>query len=530
MPVDHKSPLRYALTLFWLLTAFLFAASLLRTGGRFGYPQDDAYIHMAIAKHLVNDGVWGATGFSFSSSTSSPLWTLLIALTYFLFGVNEYSPAVLSFLAGTGIVVLCHSALASRLDEFRLKLFLSAAVLFTPLAMLALSGMEHLLHALLTVGLLVNAVEYLAAAQNDWKKTAFLAALAALTTSIRYEGLFPVFLICVFLLLQKRIVQSALIGAAGLSPLAAYGLYSVSQGWLFLPNSILLKGNQILLPGEVPLWIFQRFADNILLAPHMLILLLACLWISIRGGKRGILPDEDRRLILLLGLTVFLHLFFAKVGWFFRYDAYLVLAGFLAAGRVASPLMDAANGSIRMEKVLKTAGGALVGILLILPFAIRAVASHSHYPPGVKNIHEQQYQMGLFVREYYNGDVVAANDIGAIGYLSDAKILDLYGLANLEVLQARRHDVYGMDVIRALVSREHVEIIVIYKSWFKGHIPPEWVEVGRWKITGNVACASDEVTFYVPDGRFKDAAIEHLREFGRSLPAEVIQSGEYLKP
>lgn len=528
MSVNNKSP-RFALVFYWLVTAFLLSASLLRTGGHFVYPQDDTYIHMAIAKHLVNDGFWGVTADGFSSSTSSPLWTFLIALTYLFFGVNDYSPVALSLLSGTGIVIYCHSVLKTGLNEFRLKLFLAAAILLTPLAMLSLSGMEHLLHGLLTLGLLIHAGEYLDETNPGWRKTAVLILIAALTTSVRYEGLFVVFLISAFLFLQKRFVPSILIGAAGLLPVTAYGMYSVSQGWLFLPNSILLKGNQILLPGDAPLGIFQRLVDNILLAPHMFILMIASLWVYIWSRNLGMVSAKDSRLPLLLAMTVFLHLFFARVGWFFRYDAYLVLAGCVVAGKTASPLIDLANRSAQTRMILKTTAVTLAGVFLILPFSIRSALSHSHYPAGTKNIYEQQYQMALFIAKYYRNAVNAANDIGAINYLSDSKTIDLYGLANLEVLQERRHGTYGTDAIRALVSRENVEIVVIYKNWFKGNIPQEWAEIGTWKIIGNVACASDEVTFYAPNEASKAEAIANLREFSASLPADVVQAGEYTR-
>ena len=103
----NKSSLWLALIFYWLLLAVLFGAALTLTENHFGYPQDDTYIHMAIAKHFVNDGFWGVSQFGFSSSTSSPLWTFLIALSYMIFGVNDFTPLVLSLISGHLIVIYC---------------------------------------------------------------------------------------------------------------------------------------------------------------------------------------------------------------------------------------------------------------------------------------------------------------------------------------------------------------------------------------------------------------------------------------
>src|SRR4030042_4553212 len=75
-----------------------------QTGGRFIYNLDDAYIHLAVAKHIVRDGIYGVTPFEFSSSSSSILWPRLLAGALRLLGDREILPLLIN-LAVTGIFI-----------------------------------------------------------------------------------------------------------------------------------------------------------------------------------------------------------------------------------------------------------------------------------------------------------------------------------------------------------------------------------------------------------------------------------------
>ncbi len=89
-------PLALALALLWLAIAALLAASLAATGGRVVYALDDPYIHMAMAKNLAQHRVLGVSRYEFTSTTSSPLWTLLLALLFAAAGVRDEIPLLVN--------------------------------------------------------------------------------------------------------------------------------------------------------------------------------------------------------------------------------------------------------------------------------------------------------------------------------------------------------------------------------------------------------------------------------------------------
>src|SRR5262245_15056338 len=101
-------PLIVAIGLFWAALAVALGQTAQRTDGRLVYALDDPYIHMAVARNFAEYGVWGVTRYEFSSSTSSSLWPLLLALEYALARPNEISAFVWNALFATLTLVIAY--------------------------------------------------------------------------------------------------------------------------------------------------------------------------------------------------------------------------------------------------------------------------------------------------------------------------------------------------------------------------------------------------------------------------------------
>src|SRR6476620_5767347 len=85
--------------------AFIAYQLLRSTEGHLVYALDDAYIHMAIAKNLALHGTWGVQPGTFSASSSSPLWTLLLTAAFRTAGVSDAAPLVLNTVIAAFCVV-----------------------------------------------------------------------------------------------------------------------------------------------------------------------------------------------------------------------------------------------------------------------------------------------------------------------------------------------------------------------------------------------------------------------------------------
>jgi hypothetical protein len=307
--------------------------------------------------------------------------------------------------------------------------------LAAPLPLLVFTGMEHTLHAALTVAFLAA----FGRAATTARARSLLPALglAAALTATRYEGAFAVASACAWLLWCRRTRDSFALAAAGAAPPALYAVVSLALGWLALPTSVLVKSNLFegaSAPEAVSALLMRvpRFAIG---APHVTALTaaigLALALGAVRRAERGPRADREVRasLWVLLG-TALLHVQLAKWGYLFRYEAYLVAALVVGLAQAWALLR-------RSEPSHRLAALALLAAVAAVPLAQRTVLAATQAPQAAKNIHEQQHQMALFVQRHRPTASIALNDIGFVSYLSDVALLDLVGLATLDVAKAR---------------------------------------------------------------------------------------------
>jgi hypothetical protein len=229
----------------------------------------------------------------------------------------------------------------------------------------------------------------------------------------------------------------------------------------------------------------------------------------------------------------FAHIQFCMVAKFFRHESYLVALGIVVViVQLADQLPEKLFGnSADRTLVAKHLGGVLLAAFLIYPCAVRAGAALVFLPRASKNIYEQQYQMGLFIKRYYQGSTIALNDIGAVNFLADVHCLDLWGLANYEVTQLmHRHEYRTRDILR--VSRQAgAKVAMVYDTWYAteiGGLPRDWVWVGQWTLPDNVVAGGDTVSIYAVDESETVPLMQKLQDFSPLLPKGVKQSGRYL--
>ncbi|WP_299029373.1 hypothetical protein [uncultured Thermanaerothrix sp.] len=517
------------LALVGLLTLGLGVTVLARNAGHLTYVLDDAYIHLAMARSLAQYGVWGATPYAFSSSSSSPLWTGGLALLMHLIGNFPTLPFWLNLGLSVILIVLIYGYWVQHgLSQPQVALALVLLILAMPLLPMIFNGMEHILHTILTLAFLL-ALERALLSSAPRSTYLSLLALALLLPLVRYEGLFLIAVTAAVLTWQRRWrLGLALVGSA-LLPITLLGLWFVQQGWWFLPVTLLIKGAPG--TGQNPLDLLRalgvRLGHNLGHAPQMGLLLLG-LGISLWSGwRRERRLEGENTLLLIVAVATLIHLMLASVQGFARYQAYLVASAIVV---LTPPLMR-----LDLRRWFSTpwlaglAHSLVVALILAVPVLAGAYFTLA-VPRASANIYQQQYQIARFVGRFYPQGTVALNDIGAVAYFTNAHIIDLVGLATRDIAQARLGGTLDAPTIDWITRQAGADLAIVYDAWFPGQLPSHWYKVGEWEIPDNLVCGDATVSFYALREQDIPTLRAHLRAFAPQLPPQVQQRGTYLRP
>lgn len=484
--------------------------------GRYIYPLDDAYIHLSMAKNFAEFQTWGITQYEFSSTTSSPLFTFLLAILIKVFGNWEYIPLVANTVAGLFLIWISHNYL-KQFSKLTYTIFLASIVLLMPLHLMIMTGMEHVFHTLSMVLVLLAFKKYLE--HETPRGFSNLALIAILATGFRYESLFFIFFMCVYLFfIKKEYFQSIALGLFAMTPVLIYGWISLDHGSFFLPNSLILKGNT----NNGLVGFITRMAGNGFRGISVLILvliLIAQIFIKAKGERLWMNKISKNAIPLVVFCGFSLHLMFANFGWLIRYEAYLVVVVLFAIAPFADSVFQKRTGDV----ILKTE----IIVFLLVVFCLRFIPMVKNQTLASKNIFDQQIQLADFLHKYYKDSKVVANDIGAITYYNNIHLLDTYGLGSIEVAKLRK-DEHGkfadtkdlQDYIYNTSRSQDFDVALVYHTWAK--MPDYFTKVGTIEILDNYICGGSIVTFYAVKKENTDKLRSQLVEFSKQMPKDVI--------
>ena len=491
-----------------------------RPGAPFTYFLDDAYIHMSIARTLAQHGVWGVSPQGFSGSSSSILWTLLLAGVFRLFGTSDLAPLWLDLLFA-GLAVLAAWLILRRtfLNMGWLLAGTLAVVIGAALAPLVVIGMESILQVCLSLAFVAALLPQLEQDPRPGLSGPLLVILlGGLLAATRYEGLALVGVAVLVLIFQRRWRFGLGLLAAALLPVLVYGFISIANGWLFLPNSVLVKS----ISGKISLGMLPALFSGRLVQlwanPYLIVLLLGSLVGLVMDLYQPAPKRDGRWMAILFQPALLAHVLLMAPNRGVRYEAYLLALGLVTLFTLwvwrIGPL------SRQPDQLMRVTLAGMALFVAVMPFYNKGMDHLQEAPVGMSNIYDQQVQMARFLRTNYQNDCVAVNDIGAVLYQGKVCVVDLAGLATFETGSAFITGTSWRAVVERLCGEQHVRVALLYTSWFDD-IPPEWVPVGRWTISQNVVAGDATVTFFAVDPAEAAALRQHLFDFNPTLPVQV---------
>ena len=476
----------------WLVLAFAALAAVLfylmvsALIFRIGFPLDDSWIHLTYARNFAEHGEWAYRLGERSAGSTSPLWTVLLALGFLV----RLAPYTWTYFLGWVVLSLLaiHAENVARKLVGSYKPRLPWVGLFFVVAWhltwSAVSGMETLLH-----GFLIFVV--LAALMGGTRRYLTLGLLAGLSLWVRPDGL---------TLLGPILFTAFLCEGNWSSRGEAVFKTLIGFGTLFLPYllfNLVLSGNPM--PNTFyakqaeyeAYWLSksltQRVSDYIwpvIANPFLVLIPGALIWLnkSIRARNWGAL---------------------AGVIWFFGYILiYFMRLPAYQHGRYIIPafpimylwgllgLLEFAVSASVNRRLLRL-WQMMIGVLC-LAFGFIAARQNAY---DVFWIESQMVETAKWVKQNLPPDsVLAVHDIGALGYYAQNPLIDLAGLITPEVVPFIRDETRLVEYLDSSAAEYLIVFPGLYPQLTSNRTPAfvaglefdplhfeEDMQVYRWK-------------------------------------------------
>lgn len=497
----RRQPAVFVSILFCLVIWAMYAITVRQAGGTFIYPLDDSYIHLALARTVALHHIWGINGTHFASSSSSPGWTVLLAIVDAFIGPHLVNGIVLNVIVAIGLLFVV---------DYGIKVFVPSAtpwfrylallvILFcTPLTSLTMIGMEHVAQALTILLLVILSTRVLVLEPVRSAPRATIVSLllvAVFAGAIRYEAVFAVIPIGLCLILRRRIGLAVAVGlCAALGPIA-FGFYFHHESGLWLPFSVLSKAS-----GQPPATI--KYFLNQTHGFRSLLPAVALVWL-LRFRKLHFWHPSQLLLFFAFCITLF-HLAVAPVGWLMRYESYLsALCLFSLCVAVAgvqsrkSLVENISQSSQRRRYAIALL--ALLASGLGFDMGRRAIRGVKEPIQASEDRFLEHIQVARFISGAYDHDTIVVNDIGVVAFYTHVHLLDLIGLGSIQPIQAihEKHRYTAVDVASWAASR-HASIAILNTQWNRvfNLVPPTWTKVETWTIPRNVVFKDFDISFF----------------------------------
>lgn len=436
------------------LVAVLFYLMLSALTFRVGFPLDDTWIHLTYARNFAEHGEWAFRIGEQSAGSTSPFWTFLLGIGFFL----QLAPYIWTFFLGWLILSLLGiqaEDLAQQLvHTYRPRLPWVGLFFVTAwhLTWSAVSGMETLLHGYLIFivlsMLLCGSRLYLA-----------LGLLAGLSVWVRPDGLTllgPILFTA--LLVEKTAKQrndallKTLIGFGAL--FGPYLLFNLAIAGSPMPNTFYAKQAEyqaawLALPFMTRL---SNYVLPLLASPFLVLIPGVIVWLnkSIRTRSWGTIAG----MIWFLG---YIAIYFMRLPAY-QHGRYIIPAfpilylwGMLGMIEIVS--------SAKADRRLTFLWNTLLGMLCLLFTYVAASQNAS----DVAWIEREMVDTAKWVQANVPPDtLLAVHDIGAIGYFDQHRIVDLAGLVSPDVVPFIR----DQDQISAYLDQRGVTYLITLPSFY----------------------------------------------------------------
>jgi hypothetical protein len=447
-------------------------ATLLSTGiyvlsshlyNRVGYPLDDSWIYQTYARNLGQLGEWSFIPGETSGGSTGPLWVLIVSIGYLL-RLNHH---IWTLITGS-LILFCIGIVGMRAMKLlspnakRITFLVGIILVFEwHLVWASMSGMETLLAALLVTATLV----YLFKTHFTNRDWLFIGLLVGISVWIRPDAITLLGPVGFTLLFGSKTsikgkIKPGLFVILGLTiPIGGYLLFNQITSGTLWPNTFYAKQAEY---AELQKLSFAtRFADQFAeLLSGVGVVLLPGFFLTLLKTSR------ERSWGLM-----------ASFLWFFGYLAIFAwrLPVTYQHGRYIMPAMPiffilGLTGTLNWNRQNWQEGQMIFRVLakvwLLSCLSITALYwlfGANAFAGDVAVIESEMVTTSQWIRNHTSTDaLIAAHDIGALGYLSERQIVDLAGLISPDVIPFIRDEA----LLAEYLDEKNVDFLMTFPEWY----------------------------------------------------------------
>lgn len=456
-----------------VVTSFVYLYYSYSSNGYFSFPLDDSWIHLTFAKNI-------SEYFSFSyykdelvtAGSTSPLYTLLLAVGFFVYK-NEM---ILSYILG----VLCFSVSSFYFFKLTRREFSNDNILaFTVTCIfildkwmnfISLSGMETMMFIMMLIACayyfkVKNALPFaITAGLILWIRPDGIAFIAALVITYLVEMFFINRNPEIKLFSKKQMINISVII---IILTVLYFLFNYLLSGSILPNTYSAKVAYFIDTEkrfsflQDKIWVY--FTDG-----YYSIIMFGFLFFVIKIIYDLYRKKYNQSTLYVVFILIFILLYTVKLPAINRFGRYAMpLIPFF----IISSMMgyrEMIELIVKLTKIPIT-GKILYLILIPVVFYFSYIDfdnNKSILAKNCKHIYDRQVKTANWLKVNTKEDeLVATHDIGAIGFYSGKKLIDVAGLINLELNEKLNEYSYSQIMTDYCISH-NVKYLVFLNEWY----------------------------------------------------------------
>ena len=428
-----------------------------RTSG-LGFPLDDAWIHQTYARNLVESGEWAFLSGQPSSGSTAPLWTVMIAIGRWL----RIDPKMWSYLLGTLLLVasawICGRWLTLRSGVSWVWWFFAAILLVLEWHMVwtAVSGMETL--ALILIILIV----FTWLESQNWNSLG-MGLLIGLGVWFRPDALtllLPVAWHVAFLdsdQFRKLLRRMGLVLIGVLLIVGPYLAFNYALSNELWPTTFYAKQAEYAVYRELPFFhrLWAQLAPPLagagaLLVPGLILVII------VHTRQRS-----WWRLAPLLWALSYIGAYAVRLPVNYQHGRYAIpiIPVVLVLGMEGMKAWVEPNAKLFFRRLLSRAWLLALPVLAVIFWGIGAQA----YAQDVAIIETEMVAASEWIAVHTEAQaLIAAHDIGALGYFGERTLIDMAGLVSPEVIPILRDE----EALASFLDERNADYLMTFPGWY----------------------------------------------------------------